>query len=302
MANSFLTPDVIADAAIAVLYENAVMAGLVNRDYDEEFVSAVGDTITIRTPTTFVANDFPPGGTIAVQDATEQSTTMTLDKFKDVSFAVTSRDLTLSIDDFTRQLLNPAMEALYQQIDADLLSLRADVSAETGASSGDPYTHDDPRVLIEAGRILDSTKVPIVSRNVVTGPITKAAYLADPLFHQADQSGSTVGLTEASIGRKFGFGTYMDQHVVVPAQTSGNSTTEVGVAFHRDAFSIAFRPLKPAMGAATSEVRGYKGFGLRVTMDYDVNSKRDVISVDCLYGVKTLDPARAVLVKGDDVA
>ncbi len=300
MPNTLLTPSVIADQAIAVLYENAEMAALVNRDYDDEF-QQVGDTITIRTPSTFDVNDFPVGGSIVVQDATEQSTSLRLDRFKDVSFAVTSRDLTLDIVRFSEQFLEPAMMALFQQIDVDLLSLRADVTAETGASSGDPYTHDDPRVLIEAGRVLDSALVPVRNRSLVTGPITKAAYLADPLFHQADQSGSTVGLTQASIGRKFGFGTFMDQHVAVPEQTSGNSTTEVGVAFHRNAFCLAFRPLRPAMGSANSEIRDYNGFGLRVTMDYDINTKKDVISVDCLYGVKTLDPAKAVLVKGDDV-
>lgn len=156
-------------------------------------------------------------------------------------------------------------------------------------------------MLIEVGRILDSAKVATPGRTLVTGPITKATYLADPLFHQADQSGSTVGLTEARIGRKFGFASYMDQHVKVPEQISGNSTTEVGVAFRRHAFSLAFRPLAPAMGAQSSEIRDYKGFGLRVTMDYDISTKKDVVSVDCLYGVKTLNPAKAVLVKGDHV-
>ncbi len=106
-----------------------------------------------------------------------------------------------------------------------------------------------------AWRVLVSALVPPVRRSVVTGPITKAAYLADPLFHQADQSGSTVGLTQASIGRKFGFGTFMDQHVAVPEQVSGNSTTEVGVAFHRNAFCIAFRPLRPAMGVTITSIR-----------------------------------------------
>lgn len=298
MPNTLLTPSIIADQAIAVLYENAEMAALVNRDYDDEF-QQVGDLITIRTPSSFDTYDFD--GSITVQDAAEQSTQIRLDKFKDVSFAVTSKDLTLDIKDFSEQFLEPAMEALFQQIDVDLLSLRADVTAETG-DTGDPYTHDDPRVLIEAGRILDSALVRPTNRNMVTGPITKAAYLADPLFHQADMSGSTVGLTQAAIGRKFGFGTYMDQHVSVPAQTSGNSTTEVGVAFHRNAFCLAFRPLRPAMGSPSSEVRDYNGFGLRVTADYDIHVKKDIISVDCLYGVKTLDPAKAVLVKGADVA
>ena len=43
-----------------------------------------------------------------------------------------------------------------------------------------------------------------------------------------------------------------------------------------------------------------RGFGLRVVVDYDMDKKQDVVSVDCLYGVKTIDPNRAVLIKGAD--
>lgn len=301
MANTFLTPDVIADAAIATLYENAVMAGLVNRDYDEEFVQNVGDTITIRKPATFVANDFVRATGIVIQDATEQSTTLTLDKFKDVSFSATSEQLSLEIDDFAEQLLNPAMEAIWQQIDVDILSLRGDVTAEVGqAGTNGTYANDVARVVIDAGRVLNEAKVPMSQRRVVTGPQTMAGWLGDTLISTADESGSTLGLREASIGRLFGMDTYMDQHIDVPAVVSGSSTTEVGVAFHRDAFTVAFRPLVLPRGAQNAVVRNYKGFGLRVVMDYDITKKQDVVSIDCLYGVKTLDPAKAVLIKGAD--
>ena len=51
MANTFLTPDIIAREALMVLRNNAVMANLVHRDYSDEFVNGVGDTITVRKPT-----------------------------------------------------------------------------------------------------------------------------------------------------------------------------------------------------------------------------------------------------------
>ena len=47
--NKFLTPDIIARESLMILQSNTVMAGLVYRDYEEEFgPSKVGDTITIR--------------------------------------------------------------------------------------------------------------------------------------------------------------------------------------------------------------------------------------------------------------
>ena len=57
MANTFLTPSVVAREALMVLENNLVMANLVHRDYSDEFVQ-VGDTVTIRKPAKFTAKNF----------------------------------------------------------------------------------------------------------------------------------------------------------------------------------------------------------------------------------------------------
>ncbi|MER6832701.1 P22 phage major capsid protein family protein [Streptomyces cellulosae] len=304
MANTFLTAQTIAQQALANLYETTVMASLVHRDYEAEFARKQGDAITIRKPTTFVANEYNRASGITVQDATENSVNMTLNHFADVSFAVTSEDMTLKIQDFDEQLLTPAMEAIAQKIDRDLLALRDDIVQEVGVVAGDnEWAWDNPRVAIDAGRVLDTQKVPQTERRVVVGPNIAAKWLGDPLFHEADKRGSTEGLTEASLGRRvFGFDPYMTQNIAKPAQTSGNSTTEVGLAFHKSALALAFRPLELPMGARDAAISNYKGFGLRVVYDYDMDKKQMVVSVDCLYGTKTIDANRAVLIKGADVA
>lgn len=117
MANTFLTPSIIAKAALATLYETCVMAQLVHRDYEQEFVSRVGDTISVRKPAVFQANEFNRAQGIQIQNASEGSVPITLNHFSDVSFAVTAEELTLEIEDFGTQLLNPAMEAISQKID-----------------------------------------------------------------------------------------------------------------------------------------------------------------------------------------
>ncbi|MBP5930187.1 hypothetical protein F3K39_19165 [Streptomyces sp. LBUM 1479] len=306
MANTLLTPQVIAQQALANLYESTVMANLVHRDYEPEFARKVGDAITIRKPAVFTAHEYDRSAGITVQDATESGIPMSLNHFADVSFAVTAEDLTLKIEDFDEQLLTPAMEAISQKIDRDLLALRDDISQEVGdvAAAGPPATYlwSNPKVLVEAGMTLDIKKVPTTERRVVTGPITAAQWVADPAFHEADKRGSTEGLMEASLGRRvFGFDPYMTQNIAVPSpQGSGISTTEVGVAFHKTAFALAFRPLALPQGNSNAAIANYKGFGLRVIYGYDMDKKQDVVSVDCLYGVKTLDANRAVLIKGVD--
>lgn len=306
MANAFLTPDIIARAALANLYETTVMAGLVHRDYEPEFQARVGDTITVRKPATFVAQEYVRDDGITIQDAQETGVPVTLNHFADVSFAVTSEQLTLDIVDFRAQLLDPAMEAIAQKIDRDLLALRDDVTAEVGddteSTGTSKYAWDDPRVMTEAGMKLTQAKVPMTDRRYVFGPIAAASYQADPLFHEADKRGDTDGLIDAAIGRKFGLDNYMTQNIAVPTPGPGVSTTEVGVAFHRTAFALVMRPLELPRGAQNAAIANYKGFGLRVVYDYDMDKKQDVVSIDCLYGTKTLDANRAVLVKGPDGA
>lgn len=309
MANTFLTPDIIARAALATLYETTVMSNLVYRDYESEF-QAVGDTITIRKPATFTAQEYNRADGITVQNATETGVPLTLNHFADVSFAVTSEDLTLNILDFSEQLLNPAMEAITQKVDRDLIAQSvADITQEVGVVGGtnpplpgaNEYAWDNPRVLIDAGRVLTQRNVPTTNRRAVIGPITQAQWLGDDLFNRADARGDTEGLREANLGRRvFGFDPYVTQNATPPGSGTGTPSTEVGVAFHNTAIALAFRPLALPRGAQNAAIANYKGFGLRVVYDYDIDQKQDVVSIDCLYGIKVLDPNRAVLIKGAD--
>jgi P22 coat protein - gene protein 5 len=300
VANTFLTPSVIATQALANLYETTVMAQLVHRDYEQDFQGRVGDTITVRKPPTFTAREYSRASGITIQDASESGIPVVLNHFADVSFSVTSEEMTLEIGNFNDRLLGPAMEAISQKIDADLLTLRDDITHSVGTTAGELWS--DPKALIAANRVLTQNKVPMNGRAAVVGPVTGAEWIKSDLLNRADLRGDTDGLREAYLGsRLFNTDPYMTNHITVPAQTTGNSTTEVGVVFHPTAFALVFRPLELPRGAAQAAVANYRGFGLRVVVDYDIDKKQDVVSVDCLYGVKTIDPNRAVLVKGTNV-
>jgi hypothetical protein len=285
MANTLLTPSVIAKAALATLYANAVMPQLVHRDFDSDFDGQVGDTITIRKPATFTSSDF--GGAIVVQDATETGVPVVLNHHLDVSFAITTKDLALSVEDFQQQFLAPAMEAHAQKIDQLLLALRSDITQTVGT---DTVTPANAQILVDARKKLNDAKVAMVDRHAVLATATEASFLKDPLMVNADQRGDTVGLVEASLGRKYGFDLYADQNI-----TNGDS-----VAFHRSAFALVSRTLPKPLGVASEQVAtvAYKGFGLRVVRGYDINAKKDVVSIDCLVGVKTLDANRACVILG----
>lgn len=274
MANTFLTIDMIAKEALMILRKNAVMAGLVHRDYSKEFVAGVGDTITIRKPATFVVKDFVESTGITVQDATEDKKTVKMDKFYDVSFAVTSKDLTMSISDFSAQLLVPAMMAFRDKIDAEIIKV-----AETATHT---VTHAEgliaPADVISARKLLNDGATPLSMRSLVVGTQAEADLLSSELFVSAEKVGGTEGLKEASLGRKFGFDTYVDQNV-----------GKKSLAFHKNALAFVTRPLALPQGNKESAIVNYDGFGLRVVKDYDINKKKDIISIDMVCGVALLN-------------
>lgn len=278
MANTILTPDIIAREALMVLRNNAVMANLVHRDYSSEFVAGVGDTITVRKPAAFTAKEF--GGEIEVQDATENSVTVKMDKHLDVSFAVTSKQMTLDIEDFSKQLLVPAMQAFLNKIDGYLLGLAKGVTNSVTA------TEDARNDVVDARAFLTKGAAPLTDRNLVVGSDMEADLLKTDLFVSAEKVGDNgTALREASLGRKLGLDCYVDQN----ADTAGIE----GVAFHKNAFALVTRPLASPVGAGKAAIVDYDGFGLRVVYDYDINNKTDVVSIDMLCGVATLDKALA---------
>ena len=274
MANTFLTIDMIAKEALMILRKNAVMAGLVHRDYSKDFVAGVGDTITIRKPATFTVKDFVESTGITVQDATEDKQTVKMDKFYDVSFAVTSKDLTMNISDFSEQLLVPAMMAFRDKIDAEIIKV-----AESATHT---VTHAEgliaPADVISARKLLNDGATPLSMRSLVVGTQAEADLLSSELFVSAEKVGSTEGLKEASLGRKFGFDTYVDQNV-----------GKKSLAFHKNALAFVTRPLALPQGNKESAIVNYDGFGLRVVKDYDINKKKDIISIDMVCGVSLLD-------------
>lgn len=305
MANTLLTPDLIAKQALATLYESLVMVPLVYTDLSTEFTAQkAGNTINVRKPAVFTATEFNRTNGIQLQDATESSIPVSLDHIADVSFAVTTEELTLDIEDFDSQLLSPAMVAIAQKIDRAILGLRSNITQVAGVSTQTGFEWNKPEVLIEAGRQLDIRNVPTDGRNAVTGPTTKAQWLNSDMLKFANRSNSTDALRKASIGEDlFGFDAYQTQNVGQPAASpaTGQPTTEIGVAFHETAFCFASAPLEVAPGSFAS-TQNYKGLTIRVAYQYDINKKQTIVSLDTLYGVKTLDPNRAVLIKGNDKA
>ena len=206
MKNTFLTPEVVANEALMCLQSNLVMADLVHRDYADEFV-AVGDTISIRKPAKFVAKNFT--GVTEPQDITEDKVTVKLDRFRDVTVAVTSKEMTLDIADFSAQVVQPAMQAIAQAIDEDLLAVATEKAGYRMASDPCPGDLYD---IANVAKQLDLAKAPIQNRSLVLHPEHKYRYALTENLSNVSYAGDNETLRDALLGKVYTLDTYMDQN------------------------------------------------------------------------------------------
>ena len=210
---TLITPLIVAREALIALENNMVMGNLVHRDYSKEYQS-VGATVVVRKPASFTATAFTSAA--AAQTITEGSVAVVLDKHWDVSFEVTSQELSLDIVDFSEQLLQPAMRAIAQAVDLDLCTRSATAIANYYPVTSTPVVAD----VANLSSVLDINKAPMSDRRLVLHPATKAAYISLDAFLHADKRGDGgKALRTAEIGGVMGLQTYMDQNIVTQTRS-----------------------------------------------------------------------------------
>lgn len=123
MSNTILTPTAVTREALRVLHQKSKFIRSINRQYDDRFAvsgAKIGETLTIRKPNQFTVRT---GAVMQTQDITEPSTVLTVATEKGVDVNFSTRELTMSMDDFSKRILDPAMAVLAAAIEADALSM-----------------------------------------------------------------------------------------------------------------------------------------------------------------------------------
>ena len=219
--HTLLTPDIIAKEALMLLKNNLVMGNLVHRAYESEFSGGQGSSIRVRKPVKFKVST---GRTRVTSTITEQYITLTVATQKHVSWAFSSVDLTLTIEQYKERYLNNAVAALANEVDADILDLYKDVFNSVNESSGfiDPESFI---VLGKAGQKLDEEAAPQEQRAIVLNPGANWS-LANAMKNMYVQKVSAPALTKGYLTTIGGFQIHMDQNI--KAHTAGNWGTGSG--------------------------------------------------------------------------
>lgn len=127
MANTILTPTMVTRAALSILHQKLNFVGNINREYDDSFAQTgakIGSALKIRLPNEYTIRS---GATLTTQDTVETSTQLNVTTQKGVDLQFTSVDLTLSLQDFSARILEPAIAVVAANVEADALSMVNDV-------------------------------------------------------------------------------------------------------------------------------------------------------------------------------
>jgi len=229
MANAFLTVNEIANEALALLRSNLVVPLLFSRRYEADLNagSKVGDTIRLRRRSQGVVDEYN-GSSITVRDITETSHSVVLEKHFDASIKVTDKEMTLSIKDFSEQVLAPRIVEMGEKVDAYGLGKLLAIPNVAGPSEAAPAALPasiSAMALVE--KTLNDLKVPNRPRYQIASSLYKATILGVDSFTEVDKRGDTDAMEQARINMLFGFDTFMAQNVDSTTFTTGTQTSAV---------------------------------------------------------------------------
>ena len=286
----------VAVDALPALMGNLVMGNLVNRDFEPTLAQA-GDTVNIPIPPVLTANNIAEGGTVALQNPDLGNAQIVLNTHAEASFVIPDVTKILAVPDLLKLYMQPAMIALAERVETDLLNLYGQFSANTPVGTGGAALTE---ATVEAAETaLFNAKVPASEPKYMVVDSSAYSQLRQITRFSEYQTAGEAGLrvmVDGSIGKLKDFHVFRSQFV---KKTGSAPPTTNNVAFARSALGLAIRRLpKPLPGTgAIAEYAELGNFGMRVVMSYQPNTLAQQFTVDILYGAGVLRNSHGVQVR-----
>ena len=284
----------VAADALPALVGNLVMGNLVNRDYEPTLAQA-GDTVNVPIAPQLVANNIAEGNAVQPQNPTLGNAQIVLNTHAEATFQIPDVTKVLAVPDLLKVYMQPAVAAIAERIESDLLGLYAGFSANAPlGTAGTPITE---AVLDQAETTLFTSKVPAnAPKYLVVDSSTYSQMRQIPRFSEFHTSGDAglKALVDGAIGKIKDFYVFRSQYVA----KTGTPVATHNLAFCKDAIGLVVRRLpQPLPGTgAIAEYAELGNFGMRVTMSYQPNTLSQQFTVDVLYGCAILRNGFAVQV------
>jgi len=285
----------VAADALPALMGNLVMGNLVNRDFEPSLAQA-GDTVNVPIPPVLVASNLAEGGTVITQNPNLGNAQIVLNTHAEATFQIPDVTKVLAVPDLLSLYMQPAVVALAEKIESDLMALYSQFTAN--APLGAAATPVTEAVIDAAETALFQAKVPASQpKYLVVDANTYSAMRQIARFSEFGNTGEAGlrALVDGSVGKIKDFFVFRSQFV---SKTGSSPISTHNLAFTKTAIGLVVRRLPqplPGTGAA-AEYAELGNFGMRVVMTYQPNTLAQQFTVDVLYGCAVLRNGHGVQV------
>jgi hypothetical protein len=286
----------VAADALPALMGNLVMGNLVNRNY-EPVLGQAGDTVNIPIVPAMVANNIAEGGTVTTQNPNLGNAQIVLNTHAEATFQIPDVTKVLAVPDLLKVYMEPAVVAIAEKIETDLLGLYASFTANTPVGTAGVALTE--AVIDTAETSLFAAKAPSnQTKHLVVDAAGYSALRQIPRFSEYRTAGEAGvnALIHGTVGKLKDFFVFRSQFV---AKTGSSPVTTHNLAFARDAIGLVIRRLpQPLPGTgAIAEYAELGNFGMRVVMSYQPDTLSQQFTVDVLYGKAVIRNAFGVQVE-----
>jgi hypothetical protein len=223
MANTILTPDMITREALDILHQKAVFIGSINRQYDDRFAQSgakIGESLRIKMPNVYEVTD---GAVLNVQDTTQESQTLTVATRKHVGLSFTAQELTMKLDEFSKQILDPAVSILAAKMEADALSMIKDVCCIVDQDAT-AFTYD---TLLAGREVLNDNLAPMDNQRTALLSSRHSRKIAKDIVNLANPNAAAGGtFREGFLAHASGFD--IMESSMIGKHTTGTSAKTTG--------------------------------------------------------------------------
>ena len=174
-ANSMLTINMVTREAVRLFRNSNWFLRTIGRQYDDEFARSgakIGQQLRIRLPNDYILRTGP---TAVPQATSEQQTTLVLATQMGVDVSFSSVDRAMSLDDYSRRILAPAVNVLAGGVAVAVMrNIEQASNLVQNTDTGGNMISPTAGTWLAAGAVLDQQGAPRNDRFIVLDPLTQA--------------------------------------------------------------------------------------------------------------------------------
>lgn len=253
MSNTLLTINMITREAVRLWKNTNSFLQHIDTQYDDQFAvtgAKIGTALRVRLPNDYTVRNGPVA---QIQDTTETNTTLTVATQKGVDVSFNSQERTMSLDDYSKRVLAPAVNNLVGAVAADIMSgVEGGISNLVGNyDAAGNLLRPTLDTWLQAKALLSQRSAPTDNRKFILDPVSMArtvtslSGLLNPATEISEQ------YRKGEVYNAIGFDWFEDQTVIkhtTGTWVAGVSPTVNGAGQTGSTITVTMGASAPAIG------------------------------------------------------